>query len=141
MEFCEKFSDWGYNSITDSAKSFGWMTDHLPERRIRRIKQGGKIVAIPCRRQEILKTPSVQKFSEGVKNFLASKQICVITVSIIVATQENAGEMRHLYVRDADYTRARSAAGDSERMMRTPIIINLTKWECQKRCSHFYIQV
>ena len=60
---------------------------------------------IPCRRQEILKTPSVQKFSE-LKNFLASKQIlCDYSIDYRCHTGK-CGEMRHLYVRDADYTRA-----------------------------------
>ena len=60
---------------------------------------------IPCRRKEILETPSVQRFSE-VKNFLASRQIPCDYSIIYCDHTGRAGEMRHLYVRDADYKRA-----------------------------------
>ncbi len=65
---------------------------------------------IPCSRQEILGTQSVQKFSE-VKELLAGNQI-VCDYSIIYRdSRGHDTEMRHLYVRDCDYKRAREVLG------------------------------
>ncbi len=62
---------------------------------------------IPCSRQQILETSSVQKFSE-VKRLLLGNQIPCDYSIIYCDHTGKSGEMRHLYVRDRDLKRARA---------------------------------